>query len=464
MKVEEIEKKVLNYIEKNGLIEEGEKILVAVSGGPDSIFLLYLLNLYKSELKIELVCCHINHNLREEASEKDERFVKDFSQKMDIPLIAKSVNVSSYKKDKHLSLEDAARRLRLKTLEKSADERDAQKIALGHTADDSIETFFLNLLRGAGRRGLLGIQPMRGRFIHPLLCLSKREILFYLKEKNIDYRIDVTNWNRQYRRNFIRRELVPLIEERLNRGVKTNISQLIEVLRDEEEILSREVKKVVKKIFMETEENLLIEREAFRRLKPGIQRRVIMRCFEGMTKSDARLNFKEIESLRTAISGTSSGLRFSYYGTTFFVGSDAVLVQNKNISSEKSKNEKVFLDIPGKVLFQNRYYITASVLRSLNGNIDDPDCAYFDLEAIHPPLVLRTRENGDKFKPFGMNQEKKVKNFLIDEKIPFWERDEIPLISDANGILWIVGLRRAEVARVREKTKRILKLEKREIG
>lgn len=467
MKFIKIEKKVIDYIEKNGLIKAGERILVAVSGGPDSIFLLHLLNFFKNECSIDLICCHINHNLRGEDSERDENFAKDHFRSMNLQFVMRSVNVSSYRKKQHLSIEDAARQLRLKTLEKIAEETDSQKIALGHTFDDLVETFFLNLLRGAGRRGLLGIRERRGRFIRPLLCLSKKDILIYLKERNIDYRIDVTNWNSQYSRNFIRRELVPQIEERLNRSVKTNISQLIEVLKDEEEVLSRTVEKIIEKILKKSEEGIIIERETFRSLEAALQRRVIMRCFEKMAGEDKRLNFREIESLRSAISGRSSGLQFSYYGTTFFVGTDNVLAENRLVSLEgygEEKQDKIILDIPGNVQFQNRYHIVASVLESINGDIVNPDCVYFDLDEIHPPIVVRTRTDGDKFKPFGMKQDKKVKDFFIDSKIQFWERDKIPLILDSKDILWIVGLRRSDVARVGEKTERILKIEKRKIG
>jgi tRNA(Ile)-lysidine synthase len=131
---------------------------------------------------------------------------------------------------------------------------------------------------------------------------------------------------------------------------------------------------------------------------------------------------------------------------------------------EMERTEEKIIDIPGAVKFQNRCYIKASVLGSINGDISNPDCVYFNLDEIQPPILLRTRSNGDKFRPFGMKNEKKVKDFFIDSKIPFWERDKIPIIADEKNILWIVDLRRSDMAKVGDKTKRILKIEKREIG
>ncbi len=467
MKFRKIEKSVGDYVEKNRLIKTGEKILVAVSGGPDSIFLLHILNSYRKEFGIDLICCHINHNLRGDASKRDESFVKDVSQKMDMPFVVRNLDVSSYRENEHLSLEDAARQLRLKTLNEIAEKTNSQKVALGHTFDDLIETFFLNILRGSGRGGLLGMRAERDVFIRPLLCLTKAEIILYLKERDIDYRIDVTNWHSNYRRNFIRRELVPVIEEKLNKGAKRNIARLMTVLKDEEEIISRIVEREMGLIVRQTEEDYLIEREGFRGLEPAIQRRVIMRCFEDMEEDYRRLNFSEIESLRNAISGRSSGLKVQHYGVTFYVGTETVLVQKKRMAldeCEMDRAEEKVINIPGEVKFQNRYYIKTSVLGSINGDISNPDCVYFNLDEIEPPILLRTRSNGDKFRPFGMKNEKKVKDFFIDSKIPFWERDKIPIIADAKNILWIVDLRRSDMAKVGDKTKRILKIEKREIG
>jgi len=463
MMFEKTKTKVLEYIKENGLIKKGDKVLIAVSGGPDSIFLLHLLAQYKNELGICIICCHINHNLRGEDSDRDERLVKNTVERMEIPFFTRKIDVSSFGKEHHLSLEDAARRLRIKIFEEIADETDAQRIALGHTSDDLLETFFLNLVRGAGRKGLLTMNSKRERFIRPLLSISKKEIVTYLKGRNIDYRIDVTNWMTRYRRNFIRRELIPLIERNMNSGLKKNILQLLDILREEEAVFDTIVQGEMKKTCGETDEGMFIKRPLFRNLKSAIQRRIIIECFENVATCEKKLHFSEIESLRNAIKGRTSGLTFAFYGTTFLVGADGVLIKNCKESKPKKTNETI-IKIPGTVTFQNRYYIKTSLLNAPNGDIKASNCAYFDLDAVHQPIVLRKRNNGDIFKPFGMQHSKKIKDFFIDEKVPFWKRDNIPLVVDSKDILWIVGLRRSDVAKVQENTERILKMEEEKIA
>jgi len=457
---EKTEKKIIDFIEGFQLIEKGDKILVAVSGGPDSVFLLHILNLFTKRFGIKLSGCHINHNLRGENSNADERFVKALCVEMDIPLTVQNEDVPSFRKEKNLSLEDAARRLRLSAIWDIAATEHCTKIALGHTFDDNIETFFLNLFRGSGREGLLGISRRRGIVIRPLLSISKKEILSYLKEKEIDYRIDVSNWETLYRRNFIRRELVPLIEKRLDKDVKNNISHLIEILSCEEEMISEIVEGEKKKSEGKSGGSLLMNRILFRKQKVAVQRRLIIEAFEDVAGKEMHLNYREVESLRKAIDGSSSGLRFSFAKVIFFLSSDTILVKKEKVFSSFEQQE---IEIPFKVKFRNRWIIEASILESLDGDITEPSCAYFDLDEIHPPLLLRTKCNGDRFIPFGMNGEKKVKDYFVDSKIPFWNRNEIPIISDKQSILWIVGLRRSNKAKITESTKRVLKIEKREI-
>ncbi|TET24378.1 MAG: tRNA lysidine(34) synthetase TilS [Candidatus Cloacimonadota bacterium] len=463
MTCNDVRVKVLHYIKDKSLIESGERILVAVSGGPDSMLLMHILNGYKSELNISLVCCHVNHQLRDVASNRDELFVRNVCRQIGVPFVSKRINVSALSKEKHISIEDAARQLRLGALYDIAEERKCQKIGVGHTSDDTMETFILNILRGTGRKGLSGIHPKRGKFIHPLLCLKKREVLHYLKNHHIDYQIDVTNWRSDNRRNFIRRELVPLIEKKFNKRVKDNILQLIKIIIDEEDLLSTLTGKTLEGLQKERDEGIVFDRDSIKALHPAIQRRILIRSFEKLA-GEMRLNFKEIEALRTAIISDCSGMVFPYHGIIFLIGANSILVRVESRKKEVREDIHACLSIPGSIRFQNRYLIKTTVLEQINGNIDSRDCVYYDLDLIQQPLIIRTRNNGDTFIPFGMHQKKKVKEFFIDAKVPFWERDEIPIIADEKGILWIAGLRRADSAKVRKDTERILKIEKRYIG
>jgi tRNA(Ile)-lysidine synthase len=467
MKFEKMRKEIFCNLKKNKLIEENDKVMVGVSGGPDSIFLLHFLNKYKQELKISTLCAHINHSIRSQTSDRDEIFVGDMCKRMKIPFVSRKVDALDYSKNKQLSLEDAARRLRLKNLEIIAKEMNADKIALGHTLDDCIETFFLNLFRGTGRKGILGIKSKRGIFIRPLLSIKKDEIVQFLKRNKIDYKIDVTNWIIDYKRNFIRRKLFPSMEEEFGENVKRKIAQALDIYRNEEKTLNDIVDSQIHKIVKKMKDSILLDSDRFRKLDIAIQRRIIIKCFEGMVEQFRKLNFEQIESLRKAILSKSSGLRFSYYGIGFLISQDSVLIRNENDFDKKSRetsSENEILEIPGEFSYENNNIIVTSIIKEVNGDMDNPDCTYFDLDKIKPPLTLRKRLNGDRFIPFGMDHKKKLKDLFIDCKIPFWKRDNIPLILDSKGIIWVVGVRRCDRAKIGKNTKRILKIEKRKIG
>ena len=460
MNNEQLETRVLNYIDKEHLINPGEKILVAVSGGPDSVFLLHFLNSHRKPLNIKLIVCHINHNIRRNDALADERFVRHLSSAMRIPFIAKNIEVIPYREKYQLSLEDAARALRLRTLIDTADKKGAQKIALGHTTDDAVETLFLNIIRGTGMDGIIGMQPKRDRFIRPLLCITKREIVTYLKSNSIQYRIDVTNWLEKYRRNFIRHTVVPLINKKLHISLEKKISQLREVLKGEDEVLKDITRKAKKDIVWRKDKDLFIKREGFRKQKIAIQRRLLLETFIDMGAEGAP-NFRQIETLRTGIASNSSGMKFLFKGISILVGSKDALFRNykdEGVQADFAIEKETILNVPSEIVFQNQYVIRTSLVNGINGDMKNHNCAYFDYDAIKSPIILRTRKDGDRFKPFGMNGEKKIKDFLIDEKVPPWQRKNIPLIEDANNILWIVGLRRADAARVNSDTKRILKI------
>lgn len=462
-----MKKEIFRYLKENKLIEVNDRVMVAVSGGPDSIFLLHFLNKHKKKLKISVLCAHINHSIRSQTSDRDELFVKDICENNKIPFISRKVDALNYSKSKQLSLEDAARKLRLTNLEIIAKEMNADKIGLGHTIDDCIETFFLNIFRGAGRKGILGIRSKRGMFVRPLLSIAKDEIIQYLKHNKIDYKIDVTNWLTDYKRNFIRRKLFPSIEKEFGENVKRKIAQTLDIQRNEEETLIDIVNSRTKRIVKKTEDGILMDRKQFNKLDISLQRRIIIKCFQDTVKKFKKLNFNQVESLRKTILSKSSGSRFSYYGISFLISPSNVLVRREKNVDKKSGgtfSENVTLEIPGEIQYGKNKTIVTSIIKKVNGDISNPDCAYFDLDKIKPPLTIRKRVNGDRFIPFGMDNEKKLKDFFIDSRIPFWERDDIPLISDSRGIIWVAGVRRCNRAKIEKNTKRILKIEKREIG
>jgi tRNA(Ile)-lysidine synthase len=217
------EQKVLRFIKENNLVPAGDKIIIALSGGPDSVFLLHFFNKYKKKFKIKIEAVHVNHLLRGKESDRDEIFCKTICDELNIPINIFSSDVKSVAKKEKLSLEVAGRKVRYKYFDKLLKLKKKTKLATAHNADDNAETVLLNMIKGAGLKGISGIPIKRGNIIRPILCLSKSEILEYLEENKFEYRIDQSNLSNDYERNFIRNEIFPLINKNLNPVFVKNI-------------------------------------------------------------------------------------------------------------------------------------------------------------------------------------------------------------------------------------------------
>ena len=219
------EQKVLQFIKENHLISSGDKILIALSGGPDSIFLLYFLNKFRRKYKINLCAIHVNHLLRGKESEKDESFSEEFCKSYNIPIFVHRKDVGLFAQKNRCSLEVAGRKIRYECFEETADLNKCSKIATAHNADDNAETVLLNLIKGAGPNGISGIPIKRDQIIRPVLIASKKEILDYLSENKITFRIDESNLSNDFERNFLRNEIIPLIVKNLNPSFSKTVLQ-----------------------------------------------------------------------------------------------------------------------------------------------------------------------------------------------------------------------------------------------
>ena len=225
------EQKVLRFIDEKNLIEKDDRILVALSGGPDSVFLLHFLNKYSKKFKISLAAIHINHGLRGKAASSDENFCKILTKKLGVRFYSVKRNVKALAKKLKVSTEEAGRLIRYEEFEKLSAKEGFTKIATAHIADDNAETVLLNLIKGTGLSGISGIPYSRGKIIRPLLVLTKEEIVQYLKFYKIDYRTDLTNLQSEYERNFLRNEIIPLIKKRLNPSLENTLLKSSEVFK-----------------------------------------------------------------------------------------------------------------------------------------------------------------------------------------------------------------------------------------
>ena len=282
-------KKVSKTIEKYNLLEQGERVVVALSGGPDSTALLAVLASIAPELDLSLIVAHFNHGLRGAESDEDEKFSRDLSDRMGLVFCAAKMDQNNYKKG--VSPEDFYRRERYGFLNKVAADYQARKIALGHNLQDQAETVLLNLLRGSGPEGLKGILPKRdGNIIRPLIEISRPEIISYLNKTGISYRQDSSNKNKMYLRNQIRTELIPYLQEKYNPKIEENLAQMAEILRAEDEFIRQNTDEALQSSFIQRQQNSILLNIAYiNKLPPAIRLRIFKTVLERFQPGKKRL-------------------------------------------------------------------------------------------------------------------------------------------------------------------------------
>ena len=294
-----VEENFLNTIKENNLINEGDKIVIGVSGGSDSITLLYLLNKYKEKFKIKLYVCHINHKIREDST-IDEQYVENMCEKMNVPFYKKRVQVEQIAKENKMGTEEAGRIIRYEFFREIAKKENANKIAIAHNMNDNAETMLLNLIRGTGLLGLEGITPKENNIIRPLINSKKTDINNFCKENNIEYKIDSTNKQNIYRRNIIRNEVIPKLEE-INPNIVETLSRTSKIIKQNntfiKETTKSEYKKITHIISNEEKTHIEINLKEFNLLSENIKQNLILKAIEeiqGNTKNVEKSNIDEV--------------------------------------------------------------------------------------------------------------------------------------------------------------------------
>jgi len=295
-----MEKAVLNTIQKYNLINANDKIVLGVSGGPDSLFMLNILNNLKQELKIELVVAHINHMIRPEANE-EEQFVKEFCEKIDVAFYSKRIEVEKYANNNKIGLEEAGRKIRYEFFDEVLNEVGANKIAIAHNKNDKVETVIMHALRGSGVSGLQGIQPNNNKIIRPIIEIERAEIEKYCKEQNLNPRIDKSNFDNTYTRNKIRNVVIPYIIKEFNPNFVDTMTRLSEVITEENEFLNKLTEKQYKNILLqENKKEISLDLKKFNELDNIIKKRIILytvSILRGSSKGIEKVHIEDIVKL-----------------------------------------------------------------------------------------------------------------------------------------------------------------------
>ena len=460
--------KVKETIKKHGMLSSGDRVVVGVSGGPDSVALLHILKELAPRLMISLSIAHLNHRFRGRDSDRDAEYVQELAKKLNLPIIVESRDVPAFIKKEGLSPEDGARRARYDFFARVAKQIKADKIALGHNADDQAETVLMRLLRGSGREGLGGIPPVRDleaqsqkiQIIRPLIETTRDEIKKYLKENRIKSRLDASNIEPVYLRNRIRLKLLPLLAK-YNPNIKSILVRTAQLLREEdrylEEIVNRHLKQMIKR---RGEEKITLDITKLSSLPSPIQRR-LLRESVGLIKGDKLdINLAHIEDILNLSKARGRA-------SLDLPGNILVTKEYRRLSIGFKKEKKVssfnyFLKVPGITKIPEiGLSFRAKILKGTPKTLKEgsKEKAYFDYERLKAPLSLRNREEGDRFQPLGMRGSKKLKDFFMDEKIPFQKRERTPLLLSGKEIIWVVGHRISDRAKVTNKTKKVLMVE-----
>ncbi len=443
-------------IKKYAMISQGEHLLIALSGGTDSVCLLKALSMLKDELEISLSAIYIDHQLRPDETPFEIDFCKKICDSLSIPLTIKSIDVLSYAISEKISKQEAARELRYRAFYEAAFELKADKIAIGHNADDQAETILIRLIRGAGPLGLAGIPPVRQKIIRPLIEIERSEIEAFIDAHDIGYVIDSSNLIDRYLRNKIRHIIMPEIKN-INPSVVKTISRTADIYRSEERYFDILVtKSIMKMISRKNDQSIELFISPLEMLDPVILRRVLRRAVDE-TKGLKGITFIHIEDIIKLVKNGRAGDRIYLPGNIRVIKKYSVLT----ITSEEPKKLNTYiLDNSGSIYLKEVSLTLFAELIDYDNieNIDsDKKTAFINADKIQFPLSIRSRVNGDYFYPLGFGKKKKLQDYFVDEKIPRDERDAIPLLINNDEIAWVVGHRIDERYKVDKSVKKVLK-------
>lgn len=462
--------KVRETIERHHLLDAGDCVLVAVSGGADSCALLLALLEFRDELHLTLHVAHLNHGLRVNA-DGDAEFVQSLAARFELPCTAGARDVAALRPPpppalphrgggRRLSLEHAARIARYEFLEATADEVGAQKIAVGHTADDQVETVLLHLIRGSGARGLAGMPVRRRRIVRPLLSASHQECIELCRLHDVDYRTDETNADTRFVRNAVRHRVLPLLRE-LNPAVDEAVLRAASILSEEDEFLESLTAKAVATFGHEWPGRLSLLREAILSRPPAMQRRLLRAAMARMRPDLAEIELRHIdEVLRAVVSREHAGWTLPG-GLRIRLDGEHLHLQKEPAVPEGFSFTPRTLSIPGVVdLPELGTRLEAALLNPCEMpcvRLNDTRVGYLDA-GDRRSLTVRMPQPGDRFQPLGMSGTKKLHDFFVDCKVPRAERARIPVVIAGTDIAWVAGWRIDERFKVTDNTKSVLTL------
>ncbi|UCG62912.1 MAG: tRNA lysidine(34) synthetase TilS [Candidatus Zixiibacteriota bacterium] len=452
-----VENKVLETIVGYHMLQRGDSVIVALSGGPDSVALLRLLQGLRARYQLTIRAVYINHNIRKQAARKEEKFCFRLCGKLGVELLLVAEDIPALAKANRQSIEQTARDFRYETFERLANQYEAQRVALGHHVDDRVETVLFRIIRGTGTAGLRGIPPVRGRIVRPLYDLTKEEILAYLRRKRQSYCIDQSNLSEEYDRNFIRNRLLVDIRQKLNPAVDRALLSLSEIAVEDEAFLQEYLLKRIKGIISETVGGKIeLDLNKYNRYDKWFRRRLLRYCLAKLSASDMMPERAVVERLDEFCQRGRKSLSLPD-------GIQAALAGDRAVVYHRGRTGYSVAIEPGKVCCLRT--LRLNLRMSVHNRRTKPSTrrrrarvVEVDYEKLVPPFEVRNIRRGDRFRPLGMKGSKRVGDYLTDRKVHPVYRDEIPLVCDSRGVVWLVGFEISDHAKVDSTTRKVLKI------
>ncbi|MCX8052261.1 MAG: tRNA lysidine(34) synthetase TilS [Armatimonadetes bacterium] len=446
---------ILSAAKRYSMFAQGGKVLVAVSGGPDSVAMLHALHEWSEEIGIKLHIAHLNHGIRGEESNSDEEFVRQLADSLAIPITVERVSVPQIRNRMRAGEEEAARIARHAFFQETAAKLGCNKIAVGHTADDRAETILLNIIRGTGIEGLAAMRPVTGNIVRPLIDSWRSEIEEYLTQHNLEYRVDTTNLDTTYARNRVRHRLIPLLKRDFNPQVKSAIVRLARIAESQQELIER----TADQARLAAEYRSCFDAQILTELPDAILAQIVRTEIE---KSKGDLSDVTFEQIERVVEALRSGSDFSIalptgalyaekHGSDFRIGPAHV--------RQTTKTFELILAVPGRTqVRQIGLAIDAEIVDKTRVAPARLNVAFFDTAKIKGSLRVRNARPGDRIRPFGMRGTKKLQDLFVDKKVPLSERTRAAVVVDDEKVLWVVGVAASEDAKVTSKTTNVVRL------
>ena len=455
-------KKVKEYIDKYHMIAPGDVVVIGVSGGADSVCLLLMLRQIQQEIPFRIAIVHVNHGIREDAGE-DAAYVRRLAEQAEIPFYLVEEDVENYAREHHLSVEEAGRLIRYQAFAevlKQESQGGNGKIAVAHNQNDRAETMLFHLFRGSGLNGLGSIKPVRGQIIRPILCLSREEIERYLSQKGISYCTDSTNAKEIYTRNKIRHRILPVAES-ICEGATEHMTEAADVITEAYDYIRMSAKVFCDTNVISENEQIRIPVKPFMEVHSVVQKEIIYQCLMNVAKSGYNITGTHIRDIYSLFVQTGNRSIMLPHG--LLAKREYEVIVFTHIMCQETDMQTMHVDItgecdveiPGLGLVEIRIFPYEK-----SKNIPQKTYTkWFDYDRIVKSLVFRTREIGDYLTINEELSRKSLKSYMIQEKIPKANRNQMYVLADGNHILWVPGYRMSACYKVNEQTKTILQIQ-----